>query len=326
MLGRPSLFSHMSVTPRIDLSVDIGSLQLASPVMPASGCFGPELGQLIDLNRLGALVTKTIFLNSRSGNPAHRLAETEAGMLNSVGIPSPGVAAFLENVLPRYTTWAPPIIVSVGGLTVSEYAQLAARLRDIPGIAALEVNVSCPNLEAGGLEIGANPKLVEKVVRSVVDQSRVPVIAKLTPNITSIADIAIASEAGGAAAVTAINTPVGLTIDPETRRPTLGNVMGGLSGPAIKPMALRMVWEIHRAVSLPVIGVGGIATTRDALQFFIAGATAIQIGTVNFTRPTAMLDVIDGLSEWMDRHGVHHLSEIIGSMRLDGVSGTSTQA
>jgi dihydroorotate dehydrogenase (NAD+) catalytic subunit len=304
----------------VDLSVDLGSLRLANPVMPASGCFGPQLGQLIDLNRLGALVTKTIFLDSRSGNPAHRLAETEAGMLNSVGNPSPGAAAFLDNVLPRYTAWAPPVIVSVGGLAVSEYGELAARLRDIPGIAALEVNVSCPNLEAGGLEIGANPKLVETVVRSVVNQSRVPVIAKLTPNITSIADIAIASEAGGATAVTAINTPVGLTVDPETRRPTLGNVVGGLSGPAIKPIALRMVWEIHRAVSLPVIGVGGIATTLDALQFFIAGATAVQLGTVNFTRPTAMLAVIDGLAEWMDRHGVRQLGEIVGSLRLDQVT------
>lgn len=296
------------------LAVRIGSLELANPVMPASGCFGPELGALVDLNRLGALVTKTVFYHPRSGNPAHRLTETHGGMLNSVGIPSRGVEAFVSETLPRYTAWDPPTIVSIGGLAVSEYFELADRLAGVPGIAALEVNISCPNLEAGGLEIGANPMQVERVIRGVVDRATVPVIAKLTPNVTSIAEIARASEGGGAAGVSAINTLVGTAIDLRTRRPEIGNVTGGLSGPAIKPLALRMVWQVARAVSIPVIGIGGIATAEDALEFMVAGATAVQVGTANFTRPDAMLRVLDGMQDWLACEGIADVRDLVGSL------------
>ncbi len=304
--------STAAAKPR--MAVRLGELELANPVMPASGCFGPELAALIDLNRLGALVTKTVFLRPRSGNPAPRLAETHGGMLNSVGIPSRSVDAFLEDMLPRYTAWAPPTIVSIGGLTVSEYLELTETLAGVPGIAALEVNISCPNLEAGGLEIGADPPTVERVIAGVVARSRVPVIAKLTPNVTSIAEIARAAEAGGATAVSAINTLVGMSIDLRRRHTETGTLTGGLSGPAIKPLALRMVWQVARSVSIPVIGVGGISTAEDALEFLVAGATAIQVGTATFTKPDAMLRILGGMSDWLQSEGIADVSELIGSL------------
>ena len=309
-----------------DLSIRIGSLQMANPVMPASGCFGPELGELIDLDRLGALVTKTVFHDRRSGNPADRLTETGVTMLNSVGIPSPGIDAFLATVLPRYLAWRPPTIVSIGGLSIGEYQRIAERLSDVPGIAALEVNISCPNLEAGGLEIGSDPIAVEAVVRRVVGCVQVPVIAKLTPNVTSIAEIARAAEAGGAAAVSAINTLLGLGVDLEGQRPLLGGGSGGVSGPAIKPVALRMVAEVARAVSIPVIGVGGIASATDALQFLAAGASAVQVGTATFTHPDSMLRVIDGIEAWMVSHQLASLRELAGSIVLRGPAAVDPPA
>ncbi len=303
------------LAPEPRLAVSIGALELANPVMPASGCFGPELGALIDLNRLGALVTKTLFYGPRSGNPAHRLAETSGGMLNSVGIPSRGVEAFLTELFPRYRAWTPPLIVSIGGLAIDEYFALAERLADVAGIAALEVNVSCPNLEAGGLEIGAHPGTVERVIRGVVARSRVPVIAKLTPNVTSIAELARASEAAGATAVAAINAPVGMAVDLRTRRTQLGVGTGGLTGPAIKPIALRMVWQVARAVSIPVVGIGGIATAEDALEFLLVGASAVQVGSATFTRPDAMLRILDGMRGWLVAEGIGDVRALIGGLQ-----------
>lgn len=299
------------------LETSVGPLRLSNPVMPASGCFGPELGTLIDLNRLGALVTKTVFARPRSGNPAHRLHETEAGMLNSVGIPSRGLEFFINETLPEYRRFEPPTIVSIGGLSVADFWDIAERLRDIPGIAALEVNISCPNLEAGGLEIGGNPKTVEAVIRGVVDRSNVPTIAKLTPNVTSIAEIARAAEAGGAAALSAINTLVGLAVDLSRSCLSLGSGVGGLSGPAIKPIALRMVWEVCNAVDIPVIAVGGIASAADALEFLAVGAKAVQVGTATFTRPDAMIRIIDGIETYLVGHGNGSIQEFIGSVRTD---------
>jgi dihydroorotate dehydrogenase (NAD+) catalytic subunit len=237
-------------------------------------------------------------------------------MLNSVGIPSRGVEYFVERSLPEYARWRPPTIVSIGGLSVDEYFMLAERLNGVPGVAALEVNVSCPNLEAGGIEMGANPREVERVVRGVVDRSRVPVLAKLTPNVTSIVDLAMASEQGGAAAITAINTFVGLAIELDERRPILGTALGGLSGPAIKPMALRMVWAVARSVEIPVIGVGGISTARDALEFLVVGARAIQVGTATFTRPNAMLNILDGMTEYLRARGIGDVNALVGTLRL----------
>jgi dihydroorotate dehydrogenase (NAD+) catalytic subunit len=287
---------------------------LRNPIMPASGCFGPELGDLLDLDRLGALVTKTVFAEPRSGNPAHRLAETYAGMLNSVGIPSRGAEAFIAELLPRYRTWSPPLIVSIGGLTVGAYLEIATRLAGVAGIAAFEVNVSCPNLEAGGLEIGALPEVVEAVVRGVVERVDVPVIVKLTPNVTSIASIARAAESGGAAAITAVNALMGMAIDARTRRTRTGTPTAGFTGPAIKPVALRCVWQVAQAVAIPVIGVGGIATVDDALEFLLAGATAVQVGSATFTRPNTMLMIIDALEARLADDGVAAVRDLIGAL------------
>lgn len=296
------------------LAIRLGPLQLANPVMPASGCFGPELGAIIDLNRLGALVTKTVFADPRSGNPAHRLDEASCGMLNSIGIPNSGAAAFVAELLPRYLAWAAPTIVSIGGLTVEEYFQVAERMAGVDGIAAFEVNISCPNLEAGGLEIGAIPETVERVIRGVVDRALVPVIAKLTPNVTSIASIARAAEAGGATALSAVNALQGMAIDARTRQAKIGATTAGLTGPAIKPVALRCVWQASRAVSIPVIGIGGIATVDDAIEFFLAGATAVQVGSATFTRPDTMLRIIDDLLARLDDDGIGNVSELVGRL------------
>jgi dihydroorotate dehydrogenase (NAD+) catalytic subunit len=300
------------------LAVDLGAgLRLRNPVMPASGCFGVEMASLVDLNALGALVPKTIFYGTRAGNPSPRLAETPAGMLNSVGIPSRGIDDFLRRILPAYRRYRPPIIVSIGGLSIHEYWDLAARLNGVRGVAGLELNVSCPNLEAGGLEIGASPENVAEVVRGVVQRFAGPVIAKLTPNVTRIADVALAAEEGGATAISAINTFVAMGIDVRTRRPVTGTPTAGISGPAIKPMALRLVWETARAVRLPVIGMGGISNAQDALEFILAGASAVAIGTANFTRPTAMHDTIAGLSRFLDDEGVGDVRELIGALRYE---------
>jgi dihydroorotate dehydrogenase (NAD+) catalytic subunit len=299
-----------------DLRVRIGSLELANPVMPASGCFGPELGQLVDLNVLGALVTKTVFPDPRSGNPAHRLGETYAGMLNSVGIPSDGAAGFVRHLLPAYLAWRPPTIVSLGGLSEEEYFVVAERLAPIPGIAGFEVNVSCPNLEAGGHELGAVPAAVERVVRGVVERVTVPVLAKLTPNVTSIADIARAAENGGAAGVTAINAVLGIGVDARKRQPRIGTTTAGLTGPAIKPIALRCVWQASRAVSIPVIGVGGIGTVEDVVEFLLAGATAVQVGSATFTRPDTMSRIVDGLAGWLSEEGFERVGDLTGALQL----------
>lgn len=323
MNGLPDLDPRAFADPR--LAVDLGGgLRLANPVLPASGCFGSEMGALVDLNLLGALMTKTIFYHARAGNPSPRLAETPGGMLNSVGIPSRGIDDFLVRILPTYTRYAAPTIVSIGGLSVSEYWDLAARLDGVPGVAALEINISCPNLEAGGLEIGASPKNVAAVVDGVVQRFHGPVIAKLTPNVTRIAEIARAAEDAGATAISAINTYVAMAIDVRTRRPRTGTPTAGISGPAIKPMALRMVWEVARVVKVPVIGMGGISNTDDALEFFLAGATAIAVGTANFPRPTAMHDIIVGLRDYVASERLGSINELVGALRYEpfGAAGT----
>ena len=296
------------------IAVSLGPLRLVNPVMPASGCFGPELGDIIDLDRLGALVTKTVFADPRSGNPAHRLDETWGGMLNSVGIPSGGAAAFVDELLPRYRVWSPPTIVSIGGLTVEEYFTAADRLAGVDGIAAFEVNISCPNLEAGGLEIGAVPETVERVIRGVVDRSTVPVIAKLTPNVTSVAAIARAAEAGGATALSAVNALQGMAVDVARRRARIGATTAGLTGPAIKPVALRCVWQASRAVSIPVIGIGGIASVDDAIEFLLVGATAVQVGSATFTRPDTMVGIVEALPGRLMEMGLGDVAELVGTL------------
>ncbi|MDF1584813.1 dihydroorotate dehydrogenase [Marinimicrococcus flavescens] len=300
----------------VDLAVCVGGLALANPVMPASGTFAEGLEQVVRLERLGAFVTKTITSELRAGNPTPRVAETAGGMLNSIGIPSKGVPAFLEHTLPFWRRWKVPLVVSISAPTAQGFAELAAAL-DLPGVAAIEANISCPNIEADGHAFAMDPAATLDVVRRLRDATRLPLWAKLTPNTGAIAAIARAAEEGGADAVVVANTVLGMAVDTETFRPRLGNVMGGLSGPAIKPIVLRMVHQCHKAVSIPVIGCGGIATPEDAVEYMLAGASAVQVGTATFLQPTAMTDIIDGLDAWCRRRGIACIADLTGAMRGD---------
>lgn len=302
------------------LGVDVGPLSLVNPVMPASGCFGPELAPLLDFGTLGAVVTKTVFAVRRAGNPAHRLTETAYGMLNSVGIPSAGSPAFRTGLLRTYQASNVPVIVSIGGLFIDEYWTVADDLAD-EDIAAVEVNVSCPNLEHGGLAIGTSPDLIAKTIAGVRDRMRCPIIAKLTPTVTSIEDVALAAQDAGANAVTVSNSFSGLAIDISSRTSVLGNGGGGLTGAAVKPLALRLVRDAARVLDIPVIGCGGIASARDVVEFMIAGATAIQVGTATFTRPSAMAQIIADLPQLCDELGVAAIADLIGTLDAPAATG-----
>jgi dihydroorotate dehydrogenase (NAD+) catalytic subunit len=282
--------------------------------MPASGCFGPELSAAVDLGPLGAVVTKTVFRAARSGNPAHRLAEVASGMLNSVGIPSRGVEHFRQQVLPAYRELGPPVVVSIGGLSAQDYWDVTEALSD-EQLDAFEVNVSCPNIEHNGLEMGSSPREVERVTAGVrrLANGR-PVIVKLTPNVSSIGDIARAAEAGGADALTVANTYVGMSVGVRDRRATLGTTTGGLSGPAVKPLVLRLVWQAVREVGVPVIACGGAGTAADVVEYLIVGAVAVQIGTANFSQPTTMRDIVSSLPAMLDDLGAQSVTDIVGSV------------
>lgn len=297
----------------VDLSVRIGGLTLANPVMPASGCFGPELAELVPTHRLGAVVTKTVFADPRPGNPAHRLTETSHGMLNSVGIPSGGAAAFVRDGLPAYRRLGVPVVVSVGGLSESEYWRVADELAGTAAD-AFEVNVSCPNLERGGVPIGADAGALRRVVAGVVARADVPVLVKLAPDLAAIDASARAAADAGATAVTVCNSFPSLAVDPVARAPRLGNGVGGLSGPAVKPMVLRLVWQAARAVDIPVIGCGGIAGVDDVAEFLVAGASAVQVGTATFARPFAMAEIVRDLPAMARRLGIDRLTDLIGTL------------
>ena len=303
------------MTSEVDLRTALGPLVLATPVMPASGCFGPELATIVPVGSLGAVVTKTIFSARRSGNRPHRLTETAAGVLNRIGIPSPGVATFRSEVLPRYRAIGVPVVVSIGGLRVEEYWQITEELHD-EAVDAFEVNVSCPNLERGGLTIGANPDQVGEVVAGVRARTDRPVLVKLTPNVTSVVEAARVAESVGATALTVANTFLGLAVDLRARRPVLGNAMGGLSGPAVKPLALRLVWEASRAVSVPVIGCGGISSATDAVEFLLAGASAVQVGTATFARPDTMAEMVEELPAALGLAGASSVHEVVGQLQV----------
>lgn len=296
-----------------DMTVELGGLRLQNPVMPASGCFGPEIGPLLDLSQLGAVVTKTVFAEKRSGNPAHRLTETPHGMLNSVGIPSPGAAGFRNGLLRDYQSAGTAVVVSIGGLYVEEYWRIAEGLA-AEEIAAFEVNVSCPNLEHGGLAIGTSPEMITTVVNGIRERTSLPLWVKLTPNVTSISEVAIAAEEAGAAAVTVANSFSALAVDAFRRSSVLGTGSGGLSGPAVKPLALRLVRDAATAVSIPVIGCGGITTALDVAEFLIAGATAVQVGAATFTRLDAMARIIADLPALCRRLGVTRIIDLVGTL------------
>ena len=299
-----------------DLKVRLGELELRNPVMPASGCFAIEYGEALDFNRLGALVIKSVSPKSRAGNPTPRVAETHAGMLNSIGIPSKGLAHYREHVLPPYTRFDTPVVVSISADTVDEFAEAVAQL-SLPEVAVIEANISCPNLEADGMAFAMTPETTYKVVSAIRRRTQHPFWAKLTPNASHIAAVAKAAEEAGADALVMGNTVLGMAIDIRTRKPKLGNVMGGLSGPAIKPIALRMVHQCYRSVRIPVIGCGGIASAEDAVEFMLAGASAVQVGTASFLDPAAMQKIIDGLSDYCEASGVQAIRDLTGQVRLD---------
>lgn len=301
-----------------NLGVKLAGIEMKNPVMVASGTFGSgeEYSQFFDLNKLGALVTKSMTLREEMGNRPPRICETPGGMLNSIGLQNPGVTHFLQVDLAFLSQYEVPVIASVAGTSVEEYVAVIERLTDAKGISALEVNISCPNIKKGGVYFGLDPEMATEVVRQAKSVSKYPLIVKLTPNVTSISEIAKAVEAAGADALSLVNTFFGMSIDVETFRPRLGSGTGGLSGPAIKPLAVRMVYEVARAVSLPVIGMGGIMTTEDAVEFFLAGATAVAVGTANFVNPRASLDIIEGLDRFLERRGFEHISEIVGKVKM----------
>ncbi|MFD2182787.1 dihydroorotate dehydrogenase [Rhodoplanes azumiensis] len=297
----------------IDQTVRIGSLTLRNAVMPASGTFAENLGAIVPFEALGALVTKTVTPQLRGGNPTPRVCEVGQGMLNSIGIPSKGLDHFVEETLPLYRGVPTPLVVSVSALSADAFAD-AVKHVDVPGVAAIEANISCPNIEEDGKAFAMDPRPTALVVEKMRRATALPLWVKLSPNTGDIASVARAAEAAGADAVVVANTILAMSIDIETMRPRLGNVMGGLSGPAIKPIAVRMVWQCARAVKIPVIGCGGIATAADAVEFMLAGATAVQVGTATFVRPTAMLTVIHGLVDYCRRKGFPRVAALTGAI------------
>ncbi|MDD2552983.1 MAG: dihydroorotate dehydrogenase [Desulfotomaculaceae bacterium] len=297
------------------LAVNIGGIAMKNPVATASGTFGfgSEYAPYIDLNLLGALVVKGITLQPRAGNPTPRLVETTAGVLNSIGLQNPGVERFVGELLPGLAGYDLPVIVNIAGDTIQDYGQLAARLDRAPGVAGLEVNISCPNVKKGGMQFGSDPDMAAEVTRVVKAGTGKPVIVKLSPNVTSIVAIAEQVARAGADALSMINTLLGLAIDLKTRRPVLGNGLGGLSGPAVKPVAVRAVWQVYREVKLPIIGMGGIITAADAIEFILAGATAVALGTANFVNPRATMDVLAGIKRYMIENEVQDINELVGA-------------
>ena len=300
-----------------DMKISIGSLRLRNPVMTASGTFGygEEYGSLVNLHRLGAIIVKGISLLPRQGTPPPRIAETACGMLNAIGLENVGLESFLSEKIPFLQGINTPLIVNILGDTVQDYQQLAARLDEEEKVAALEVNISCPNVKQGGVAFGTDPGMAHAVTKGVRQHFSRPVIVKLSPNVTDITGIARAAEEAGADAVSLINTVLGMAIDIKSCQPKLANIFGGLSGPAIKPIGLRMVWQVAECVSIPIIGIGGITTPEDAIEYILAGACAVQVGTTNFINPRATEEIIQGIGRYLAEHSMTSIQDLIGRAR-----------
>lgn len=301
-----------------DLSVNIGKLQMKNPVMTASGTFGygEEFADFIDITRIGGIIVKGTTLHKREGNPYPRMAETPSGMLNAVGLQNKGVKYFSDHIYPRIKDIQTHMIVNVSGSSIEDYVKTAEIINELDKIPAIELNISCPNVKQGGMAFGVTTKGVSEVVQAVRSAYKKTLIVKLSPNVTDIAEMARAAEANGADSVSLINTLLGMAIDAERRRPILSTVTGGMSGAAVKPIALRMVWQVAKAVNIPVIGLGGIMNWKDAVEFMLAGASAVQIGTANFIDPAITIKVIDGINDYLERHGCKSVSEIIGALEV----------
>jgi len=299
---------------KTDLSVEIGGIKMKNPVMTASGTFG--FGEVYEdffsPEELGAVVVKGVTPEARIGNPPLRLVETPAGILNAIGLENPGVEVVLREYLPNLGQYNVPVIVNIAGNTIEDYCLVAERLSSSKAVAGLEINISCPNVKAGGMAFGSHPDMAAQVVRAVRKRTALPLIVKLSPNVTNIVEMALAVEEAGADAISLINTLLGMSIDIEKRKPRLANIMGGLSGPAVKPVAVRMVWQVSQQVKVPVIGLGGIVTAEDALEFIMAGASAVAIGTGQFVNPRCCLDVINGLYDYCQKHQIEKISDLTG--------------
>ena len=300
----------------MDLRVHIGSLELRNPIIAASGCFGYglEYEDVVDLSSLGGVAVKGLFLSERQGHPPPRIAETPAGMLNAIGLQGIGVHRFVREKLPLLRERGARTIVNICGTTLDEYAEVARVLSDAEGVSAIELNISCPNIKEGGIQFGCSLLGTAQVTGAVRKVTTLPLIPKLTPNVTDVASFAVAAEEAGADAVSLVNTFLAMAIDVETRRPKLSNVLGGLSGPAIRPIAVRMVWESFKAIKIPIIGMGGIAEPADAIEFMLAGATAVQVGTANFADPFVWTKILDGLTDYMQRHRVARVTDLVGNV------------
>lgn len=301
-----------------NLQVNLGGIKMKNPVMTASGTFGygPEYADLVDLNRLGAVVVKGISREPVRGNPLPRTVEVASGLINAIGLQNPGVDGFVREYMPFLRKFDVPVIVNIWGRLIEDYAHVAERFNAVDGVAGLEVNVSCPNIKEGSCTFGSNLDMFKRVIAAVREKTKLPLIPKLAPDIAGIKTFAKAAEESGADAISLINSIPAMAIDIEERRPKLGNVTGGLSGPAIKPIAVKMVWEAAKAVKIPIIGIGGISNAADALEFIIAGATAVAIGTANFTEPSTAVSVIEGMTAYLVRRGVKSISELAGSLRV----------
>lgn len=300
----------------VDLSVNIGKLTLKNPVITASGTFGygEEYAEFIDLNRLGAIVVKGLSLKPREGNPPPRIVETPSGMLNSIGLQNIGIERFIIEKMPFLRQFNTAVIANFFGDTIEEYREAARVLSDVEGIHGIEMNISCPNKEAGWSIFGTDPGTIYKVVSSVREATKLPLIVKLSPNVTDISVMAKVAEDAGADAISLINTITGMAIDIKTRRPKLANITGGLSGPAIRPIAVRMVWEASKAVRIPIIGMGGIMNYEDALEFILAGAVAVAVGTANFVNPSVTIEIISGITQFLEKNGIRSVKEIVGGI------------
>ena len=301
-----------------NMAVEIAGIKLRNPVMPASGTFGygEEYAPFLDLEKIGAIVTKGLSLKPKAGNPTPRIAETISGMLNAIGLQNVGIEAFIQHKMPFLRTVNTPVIANFFGNTLDEYGEVAKRLNDIPEIAAGELNISCPNVKQGGIVFGTDPVAASEVVALVRKNLQKPLIVKLTPNVTDITVVARAVEEAGADAIACINTITGMSVDIHTRKPRIANRTGGLSGPAIRPIAVRMVHQVVQSVAVPVIGIGGISRPMDALEFLIVGARAVQVGTANFVDPSVMQTIIDGIEEFCIDEGIEDIHELIGSLKL----------
>ena len=299
-----------------DLKVKIHDLELKNPVLTASGTFGygEEFDDFIDINQLGGIIVKGTTASKREGNPYPRMIETASGMLNAVGLQNKGIDNFISDIYPRIRKYKSNIIVNVSGSTISEYVEVSEKINELQNIPAIELNISCPNVKEGGMAFGTSCPAASEVIKSVRKVYKKTLIVKLSPNVTDISEIAIAAESSGADSVSLINTFLGMAIDVEKRKPILSTITGGLSGPAIKPIALRMVWQVAKAVKIPVIGLGGIMNSADAIEFILAGATAIQIGTANFIDPQISVKIVDGIEKYLNHHKINSINELIGSL------------